>query len=59
MSQGIGVDLDGEGWIGWGGLAPLFWRSEKNKKKLKKIVNIMVEIKANPLDKYLNVISTF
>jgi len=45
VSQGIGVDLDGEGWIGWGGLAPLFWRSEKNKKKLKNIVNIMAEIR--------------
>jgi len=31
----------------------------KHKKKLKKIVNIMAEIKANALERYLTVISTF
>lgn len=46
----------GGGWIGW--LATPLLEKQKTERKLKHIVNIITEIKGNPLDRYLIVIST-
>ena len=45
--------------IDWGATHSLLEKQKIEKKKMKKIVNIMTEIKANTLDRFLIVISTF
>ena len=52
-----GVDSGGRGGLGSFASHPLFGEAKKKKiEKMKTIVNIMVEIKANTLDRYLIVI---
>jgi len=51
-----GVDSGGRGGLGSFARHPLFGEAEKKIEKMKTIVNIMAEIKANTLDRYLVVI---